>query len=108
MMSDKDVENSSCCLNVLECEIKGLPWDFAHGLSEPSDYVSTAANWVPEKFLGTLAENLEAYIPTGSAGFKCRPASWNDYLGLSFLQISDLLENGEVEFTYLSINREQG
>lgn len=98
-MCDPNVPNSACCLHVLEVECNGLSWEAGSHIGYPSSvYERGFSQGSPVHFSGLLAEKLTAI----DGGYGCylpvKPDQWNDALGLTFNQIADLLEHGEVEF----------
>ena len=91
---------SACCLCVLECEAHDLePADYSKQAMPPIDRRGKLPPGV--KFDGVFASNIIAYDHSAhdyEAPAGLCPAVWNDELGLSFHQIADLLETGEVEY----------
>lgn len=98
-----DIPNSACCLNVLECSVKGLKWNYFQNALMPSDKNDQLFNsFSAERFNGILAEKLHSTVvysddPEIEEGEELYPVQWNDDLMLTFNQIADLLEKGWIQ-----------
>lgn len=102
-MCDPGAPNSACCLHVMEIECDGKKWEegYTFGLDGlPLAYevpcclvdpLTLTGGFLPED-LSAMHEDEDIYHGI----FK--PQDWNDDLGLTFDQISDLLEHGTVEY----------
>jgi hypothetical protein len=108
-MCDPLIPNSACCLHVLEMEVNNRSWESGINNQLPSNMnvfreeQETLIPPSPVKFSGVLAQELKAIHTISHADvtehLQCkRPAEWNDEFKLTFNQIADLLEYGEVEF----------
>lgn len=100
-MVDPRLPGSCCCLMVAEIECNNRDWNEAFSETD-CDYVDVAVT--PEDFqdglkkLGKLEAIYEVPFKFKAKGESWRPAEWNDHLKLTFNQIADLLERGEVEY----------
>lgn len=88
-MCDEDIPQSACCLHVMEMECNGSRWEDGIERVTPSQFSDfRIERTLPEDLIATLSDGMGRYTPD----------LWNDYLEISFNQIADLLENGEVTY----------
>ena len=83
MMCRENTPNSACCLHVMEMECNGRDWEEGIGKIYPSRMYGGV----------TWPEELKAEDVSGNLLY---PVNWNDSLSLTFNQIADLLETGEI------------
>lgn len=105
-MVDPDLPNSACCLMVMEMECNGRKWEEG-SYTVDEDEVVEGSEWgtfvvrMPSEFSNGVRwpQILEAtvYGCTSTLVGCASPHQWNDRYGLTFNQIADLLEHGEVE-----------
>ena len=100
-MCDPNVPNSACCLHVMEMECFDNSWESGFKGEYAGDLPSDLGKGnygvlkVNTSFTDFQPEDLQASFDNGGEQM---PSIWNDHYKLSFLQIADLLESGEVEF----------
>lgn len=101
-MVDPEIPSSACCLMVAEI-VNGRKWEdhkYACNYDEDGECFEVAA--LPSDLSSEIhwTENLYATYLSDEGNYikrKPSPPTWNDDIGLSFNQIADLLEYGEVE-----------
>lgn len=104
-MCNKEVRNSACCLFVMEMVCNNKCWE--DGLNPEN--VEEGVYYLPSDmencfhFDGTFGYDLPEHLSANIYSSDRRrlapysPSAWNDRLKLTFNQIADLLEYGEVE-----------
>lgn len=102
-MTNLTVENSACCLMVLEAECNNkvtddFVWTDPAGTKHVNGMPSAAGDPLWFRDYASKKFMPESLIAVDGAGTPYNPAEWNDYLELTFDQIADLLEKGEIQF----------
>lgn len=109
-MTNIEIPNSACCLMVLEGECNNkVVADFIYakeiaGIPKPMTMPNGRTDYLVFKHANgdaKLPQDIPALLHSPnlkSTGDLIYPAGWNDNLCLTFEQIADLLEFGQIEF----------